>query len=286
MIALITVLRSVRLARISLLPDLARLDHLLDEERNSPLILAVRLTWLKNLEKLRPAFTQHTGEKPLQPGEIFLVEIEKTERGWSGHMRLGLTLIDPASVNNSLPQCAMPNLVKLGNTWIFAITQSHSIWESFEGITGTGYGEGIPVREKKLITDGVNVQTSRGVIPFNALRPNTISSSQHILPMDAGSRIGIMYVPQAGSDKAEMHYIINGEDQGVCGKDIPYKAGPLRAVVDVYGTTKQVRIVQLYGVSTLQSACRDAILQYTERNAVNSLPLPRVLKDYLLYQSQ
>lgn len=54
-------------------------------------------------------------------------------------------------------------------------------------------------------------------------------------------------MPQAGSDTAEMHFIINGEDQGVCSKDIPYKAGPLRAVVDVYGTTKQVRIVQLYG---------------------------------------
>lgn len=114
-------------------------------------------------------------------------------------------------------------------------------------------GEGIPSREKKLITDGVNVQTSRGVIPYNALRPNTIDSSQYILPTDAGSRIGIMYVPQAGSDKAEMHFIINGEDQGVCGKDIPYKAGPLRAVVDIYGTTKQVRIVQLYG-GTLRSS--------------------------------
>lgn len=72
-------------------------------------------------------------EKPLQPGEIFLVEIEKTERGWSGHMRLGLTLIDPASINNSLPQFAMPNLAKLGNTWIFAITKSHTIWDSVEG---------------------------------------------------------------------------------------------------------------------------------------------------------
>ncbi|EFN76015.1 neuralized-like protein 2 isoform X1 [Harpegnathos saltator] len=220
-------------------------------------------------------------EKPLQPGEIFLVEIEKTERGWSGHMRLGLTLIDPASVNNNLPQYAMPNLVRLGNTWIFAITRNQTIWDY------TGYDEGIPSREKKLVTDGVNVQTSRGVIPYSVLRPNTLGSSQYILPTDAGSRIGIMYVPQAGSDKAEMHFIINGEDQGVCGKDIPYKAGPLRAVVDVYGTTKQVRIVQLYGaVSTLQSACRDAILQYTKRNAVNLLPLPRPLKDYLLYQSQ
>lgn len=225
-------------------------------------------------------------EKPLQPGEIFLVEIEKTERGWSGHMRLGLTLIDPATINHSVPQYAMPNLVRLGNTWLFAITKNHTIWDSFESIAGTGYGEGIPSTEKKLITDGVNVQTSRGVIPFNALRPNTIGSSQYIPPTDIGSRIGIMYVPQAGSDKAEMHFIINGEDQGVCGKDIPYKTGPLRVVVDVYGTTKQVRIVQLYGVSTLQSACRDAILQYTKRSAIDSLPLPRVLKDYLLYQSQ
>ena len=107
-------------------------------------------------------------------------------------------------------------------------------------------GEGIPGREKKLITDGVNVQTSRGVIPFSALKPNIVGSSQNILPTDTGSRIGVMYVPQAGSDKAEMHFIINGEDQGVFGRDIPYKTGPLHVVVDVYGTTKQVRIVQLY----------------------------------------
>lgn len=80
-------------------------------------------------------------EKPLQPGEIFLVEIEKTERGWSGHMRLGLTLIDPASVNNSLPEFAMPNLAKLGNTWIFAITKSlYGLWDGFDSYAQRIYG--------------------------------------------------------------------------------------------------------------------------------------------------
>lgn len=51
---------------------------------------------------------------------------------------------------------------------------------------------GIPAREKKLVTDGVNVQTSRSVIPFNALKPNIDDSSQCILPTNADSRIGIM----------------------------------------------------------------------------------------------
>ena len=44
-----------------------------------------------------------------------------------------------------------------------------------------------------------------------------------------------------------MHYIINGEDQGAFTRKLPYKEGPLYAVVDVYGTTKQVRIIQLNG---------------------------------------
>jgi len=54
-------------------------------------------------------------------------------------MRLGLTLIDPASVNNNLPQYAMPNLVRLGNTWILAITRNQTIWDNFDGGLSSTY---------------------------------------------------------------------------------------------------------------------------------------------------
>lgn len=91
------------------------------------------------------------------------------------------------------------------------------------------------------------IRTSRGIIPRSSLKAVSPDGSE-VLPTDTGSRIGIIYVENPfDSNKAEMHFIINGEDQGPCTKDIPYKEGALHAVVDVYGTTKQVKIVQLYG---------------------------------------
>lgn len=99
-----------------------------------------------------------------------------------------------------------------------------------------------------VLGEGVNIKTTRGLIPRSVLKPQDGNNGSDILPTDSGSRIGLVFVPTTqDSNKAEMHFIINGEDQGPCIKNIPYKEGPLHAVVDVYGTTKQVRIIQLYG---------------------------------------
>jgi neuralized-like protein 2 len=75
-------------------------------------------------------------------------------------------------------------------------------------------------------------------------------------PTDEGSRVGLIYVPRT-PELADMHFIINGEDQGPCCREIPYGAGPLYAVVDIYGSTKQVRLIQLYqgGLSFIPIFC-------------------------------
>lgn len=190
-------------------------------------------------------------EKPLMPGEIFLVEIEKNERGWSGYMRLGLTQLDPqvaAFAGGSLPQYALPDLTNMSTSWIYAITKTQNYVYEFGTIGLAPKSDGDP---KYFLGDVNNVKTPRGTIPRSVLRPSTSVPSQDVLlPTDVGSRIGIVYVPQSRNscgDFAEMHFIINGEDQGPCSKDIPMRKGPLYAVIDVYGTTKQVRIIQLYG---------------------------------------
>lgn len=190
-------------------------------------------------------------ERPLSPNELFLVEIEKNENGWSGNMRIGLTQLDPQSVfvtEEGLPQYALPDLANKGRTWIYGITKTHNSVLEYSNYAG---GNKTQFQRTTLFSPKDHIKTSRGVIPRSLLKPSVRNGSGlHMLPTDTGSKIGVIYVPTEHL-KADMHFIINGEDQGACMRNIPYRDGPLHVVIDVYGTTKQVRIVQLYGGRSL-----------------------------------
>lgn len=306
---------------------------------------------------------------PLMPGEIFCVEIEKNETGWSGNLRIGLTTFSPDS-HAPIPAYGLPDLVNEHQSWLVAVKKpaspasrvgststavavgtgsdgdhaAESTGASDEsdnlarsqvqdrGLCGTSSGSGAGPDSSSSVTSGGcvgrvrscrdsrhNQSHSRSSLPSFCVRgvcedfaatTTAITSCSPLsggeqsvglatprhadrvcrsgrLATDVGSRLGVMFVPSAesGLRSANMHVIINGEDQGaVCG-GIPHVSRSLYAVVDVYGATKQVRIVQLHGVQPLMSKCRDVILEHMRCESVWQLPLPSTLKHYMAFNA-
>ncbi|KAM4715340.1 neuralized-like protein 2 [Anableps anableps] len=243
---------------------------------------------------------------PLKPGEIFLIEIEEKELGWCGHLRIGLTAWDPNSLE-VVPEYSIPDLMELGDSWVFAITRNHNKVTEEADVQEAGRrlgrgeeeeevqgGRGNNTKPKTFFTD-THLFIDAVRIPRDKLagrsRPGRFS---HILddlyrtntlpPTARRSRIGVLYVPKS-KDTADMHIVINGEDMGASAKGIP-STRPLYAVVDVFAATKSVRIVQVeYGFSSLQTLCRKAIQKHiVHRMAIDWLQLPEALKHYCKYE--
>lgn len=116
---------------------------------------------------------------------------------------------------------------------------------------------------------------------FSLFKPGS-EDAEIRLPSEVGSLIGIFYRPYDDLF-ANLHLIVNGVDKGIVETQIPYTT-PLYVVADVYGTTKEICIRQVHEVVSLQTACKAAIMQNIAQKAVRSLPLPKYLKDFLLYR--
>lgn len=188
-------------------------------------------------------------QEPLAPGQIFLVEIEEKELGWCGHLRVGLTAHDPQSLE-VVPEYSLPDLVNMGDTWVFAITRSHNRVT----VDGEEARAQSPAWEPFLLIERVRIPRDTLV---GRSRPGRYSHilddlyKANVLPATARrSRIGVLYALQPDGT-ADMHIVINGEDMGPSARHLP-TTRPLYAVVDVFASTKSVRVIPVeYGCTYL-----------------------------------
>ncbi|XP_070797990.1 neuralized-like protein 2 isoform X1 [Pituophis catenifer annectens] len=219
--------------------------------------------------------------RPLEPGQLFLVEVEEKEAGWCGHLRVGLTARDPRALP-AVPEYSLPDLVRLGDSWVFAITRDHNrVGEAAAGGREVQAGPHLLIEQVRIPRDKLVGRSRPGRYShiLDALyRANALPATAR------KSRIGVLFTPQPDGT-AHMHIVINGEDMGPSARGLP-GSRPLYAVVDVFASTKSVRLIQVeYGLPSLQTLCRTAIQKHiSHRLAIDGLNLPPLLKDLCKYE--
>lgn len=169
--------------------------------------------------------------RPLAPGETFLFEIEQQELGWAGHIRCGVTVHNPKKLQ-SLPQYLLPDFAQMNDgkccSWVYAIKPSDELpfGEDFDEIA---------IKYNK---------NSENCIQGDRLNTKLLKGSDNVLPTDEGSRIGI-HVTLHGA----LYFFVNGVQFGPFTKDVPIHTSEVFAVVDLYGITKEIRVIQVEGKS-------------------------------------
>ncbi|EDO31830.1 predicted protein [Nematostella vectensis] len=198
--------------------------------------------------------------RPLSTSETFVFEIYEQEQGWSGHVRCGVTTHNPNFIK--VPPYLLPDLAQMGTTWVFALKPSNNK----------------PLGDEQLRECGHNYQR----LPQEDEVDNTIycgekaATNSNIRPTDEGSRIGIR-VSYAGN----LYFYINGKKFGPCATDLPSDS-ELFVTLDVYGSTKAVKIIQCGAVPSLLNLCCSKIRILTLEGSIKSLPIPKLLKQYIL----
>ncbi|CAF0826001.1 unnamed protein product [Didymodactylos carnosus] len=197
-------------------------------------------------------------ERPLFPGELFMVEIEETTSDWTGAIKIGLSIVPPETI---IQQCNKDVIYEnIYHTTVPSRPVGHMRCTCglYKPVFGIGNYDWI-------------------ITPFGKTERKTILPVRQYdpkedCPTDVGGRVGLIFAHKKKT--IHVHSIMNGFDCGpfeilrfdnnTDDSDDSHASDQdnshhrftsshkvnsdvkLWAVIDVYGGTKKIRIIQLY----------------------------------------